>query len=498
MANHRAQGLKLSEEGGNPDRFLEQGSQAHSQALEDLRSGNPDGAAKALETARSMVEQGQAVIEQVQKAKVYCEREQPGRVRETGRLRAAMPQAESYFQELQQGFAPSSWQAVARNLDQVRALLATFDRMAEDAAALASAGAQKYLAGAQQFAQLAQQQQIVLRLMSGLGEQLNGLSAVRAQCQKQRGELETVGRRVEGYFRQHDQAVGEIALGSLDSALRGREEVLASLQESRPDWPSLSQTLARASEEFAIAQSQAEADVRAHEQLRDEYGRARQELDRVARLLSSRQEDRVAANQHFRAAAEVLDQVGLDLSSSRGEWARLLERVRAAGNDLEQAERLAREDIRLAGQAESELAEASRSIWQAREYSAMGVTVDTSGADAALARAEQLLQAQEYEQAIQCAGNAVQQARQAHQAAVQQASWREMQADADRRRSQASNNGSPMGTMLSAGAAAAAVAAGVILDRVVQAAMDSPLHHLSPSPGHAPAGPGGRGRLLVE
>ena len=153
---------------------------------------------------------------------------------------------------------------------------------------------------------------------------------------------------------------------------------MAAFQGSRPDWPSVSRTLATALEEFAIAQSQAEADVRAHDQLRDEYDRARQELDRVARLLSSRQEDRVAANQHFRAAAEVLDQVGLDLSSSRGEWARLLERVRGAGNDLEQAERLAQEDIRLAGQAESELAEASRSIRQAREYSAMGVTVDTS------------------------------------------------------------------------------------------------------------------------
>ncbi len=85
-------------------------------------------------------------------------------------------------------------------------------------------------------------------------------------------------------------------------------------------------------------------------------------------------------------------------------------------------------------------------------------------------RAQQLLAAQEYEQAIQCAGGAVQQAHQAHQSAVQQASWREMQAEADRRRWQAGSGGSPVGPMLSAGATAAAVAAGVILDQVVQAA----------------------------
>ena len=481
VANHRAQGLKLVEEGGNPDHFLEQGSEAHSKALIALEAGDPETAAGASETARSMVERAGAVIEQVQKARAFCERDQPGRVRETGRLRAAMPQAESYYRDLQQGFAPSSWQAVSRNLDQIRGLLAMFDRMAEEAAASASTGSQTYLAAARQLEQLAQQQQIALRLMSGLGEQLNALSAVRTECQKRRGELEAVGRRVEGYFRQHDQAIGEIAMGSLDSALRGREEALSGFQGARPDWPSSSQTLATAMEEFAIAQSQAEADVRAHDQLRDEYDRARQELDRVARLLSGSREDRVAANRRFRAAAEVLDQIGLDLSSARGEWTRLLERVRDAVNDLEQAERLAREDIRLAGQAESELAEAARSVRQARGYPAMGVAVDTSGAEAALDRADQLLRAQEYEEAIRSAGDAVEQARQAHQAAVQQASWREMQADADRRRWQA-NNGSAMDTLISAGATAAAVAAGVILDRVVQAATESP-----PTPPEAPA-----------
>ncbi len=473
VADHRAHGLKLGEEGGNPDHFLGQGAQSHAQALMALRAGNPDAAATALEATRSMVEQARAVIEQVQKAQAFCDREQPGRARETERLRAAIPQTESYFRDLQQGYAPISWQAVARNLDQARALLSTFDRMAEDAAGLASTGSQKYLAAARQLEQLAQQQQIVLRLMSGLGEQLNALSAAHAECQKRRGELEMVGRRVEAYFRQHEQAVGEIAPGSLDGALRGLEEALAAFQEPRPDWPSVGQALAKVSEDFAIAQSQAEADVRAHEQLLDEYGRARQEIDRIARLLSSRREDRVAANQHFRAAAEVLDQVGLDLSSSHGEWARLLERVRGAGNDLEQAERLAREDIRLAGQAEAELAEAARSVRQARGYFAMGVTVDTSAAEAALNRAGQLLQDQEYEQSIRCAGDAVQQARQSHQAAVQQASWRQAQADADRRRWQAINNGPPMGTTISTGATATAVAAGVILDRVVQAATES-------------------------
>jgi hypothetical protein len=473
VADHRAQGLRLAEEGGNPDQLLGQGDQAHEQALAALRTGDPDAAARNLEAARERVEQARSTIEQVQKAKAYCEREQPGRGRETDRLRAALPQAESYHRELERGFAASSWQAVGRNFDQIRALLATFDRMADDASSLSSTSVQKYLAGSRLIGQLAQQQQIALRLMSGLGEQLNALSAVRAECQKRRGGLQSRGRCVEGYLRQHDGIVGEMAKSSLAAALQAEEQTLGKFAEYQPDWPAVRQGLTQALEEFAIAQSQAEADVRNHEQLGREFGRARQELERVAALLSGRGEDRLAANQHFRAAAEVLDQIGLDLSAPHGESARLLEQVQGAVADLEQAERLAREDIRLAGQAESVVAEAVRSIQQARSSFDTGIAVDTAAAESALDQAERLFQAQEYEQAIQQAGEAVRAARQAHQAAAQQASWRQMQADADRRRWEAGSDGSALGPVLSAGATAAAAAAGVILDQLARAAADT-------------------------
>ncbi|HZW31691.1 MAG TPA: hypothetical protein VFF52_13345 [Isosphaeraceae bacterium] len=470
VSSHRAQGLPLAEEGGNPDRFLEQGDQAHGQAITALGAGDPDAAAQALESARTMVQQAQATIEQVQKARAYCQREQPNRVRETSRLRAAIVEAEGYHRQLESGFAPTSWQPVARNLDQARALLATFDRMAEDAAAMAAPASQHYVAAAKLIEQLAQQQRIVLRLMSGLGEQLNALTTIRGACQKRRGELEALARRVEGYFRQHDSILGAMARNSLDAASQARDQTFARMEAPQPDWPAVGQGLAQALEEFAIAQSQAEGDVRNHEALRTEYDRARRELERVAALLSSRREDRVAANEHFRAAAAVLDQLELDLSATQGEWTRLLERVRGAVEDLQAAERLARQDIELAGQARSMLDQADQAIRQARGYSPWGVSAETSSAEAALNRAEQHFGAQDYEQAIQLAGAAVQQARLAYQAAVQQASWQQMQAEANQRRWQAGSEGSAIGAALSAGAAAAAVAAGVILDRVAQAA----------------------------
>ena len=63
------------------------------------------------------------------------------------------------------------------------------------------------------------------------------------------------------------------------------------------------------------------------------------------------------------------------------DWARLLDQVRGAWADLDHSERLAREDIRLARQAETEISDAARTIRQARTYFSMGVTLHTAGAE---------------------------------------------------------------------------------------------------------------------
>ncbi len=210
--------------------------------------------------------------------------------------------------------------------------------------------------------------------------------------------------------------------------------------------------------------------VRTHQQLADAYQRTRGELERLADLLAGRREDRPAANQRFRSAAEVLDQLGLDLSQPHGDWVRMLDQVRGAAADLEQADRLAREDIRLAGQAQSEIDDASRAVEQARQAYAMGVWADTAAADAALERARQLVADQQYEQAVECAGQAQREARRAHQEAVQQASWREMQAGAQRRQWQAPQGGGSLGDALLTGAA---VAAGAILENVMRGVAQS-------------------------
>jgi septation ring formation regulator EzrA len=476
VTDHRTKGLRLDEAGGNPDESLADADRASAATASALGVGDADAAATELDTAQTMLERARTTVEQVRTAREYCRREQPERIRATDRLRSALPQAEADYQRLEHEFAPASWEGVSQSLDRIHGLLASFDRLAADAAVESSDDAQRYLAGAGLLRQLAQQQQAALRLMSGIGDNLNALSAVRDECRRLRGELDAAIRRVEDDFRRNDRKVSAMALDILDQARRAREVVLDAFEQPRPDWPSLRDGLAKAMESISVARDQAEVDVRSYEQLAAEYERARVELERVAGLLAGRREDRKAANQRFRSAAEVLDQVGLDLEQSHGEWPRMLDQVKGAVGDLEQAERLAREDIRLAAQAQAEIEEAARSIGQARGDFGMGVGADTSAAQAAVDRAEQLLGSQHYEQAIESAGQAQLAARRAHQDAVQQASWRQMQADAERRRWEGGRGGSALGDALTTGAA---VAAGVILGNLVSGSVEA---GTSPSP----------------
>jgi uncharacterized membrane protein YgcG len=464
VAAHRAQGLKLVESGGNPDPMLSQAETAQAEVLMALREGNPEAADPKLKEAQASIQEAQLTIEQVQKARSFCDRDPAARTRETERLRTAMAQAELYQADLERDFAASSWTAVARNLDQAHALFATFDRQVQDAVAVASTTRQEYLKGSRMLEELARQQQIVLRLMSGLGEQLSSLIAVRDESRTLIDQLAASERQADSLIRQNDRIVGDATRASLAKAEQIRQQVLLQADRSRPDWPAVRQSLAEAIEDVSIARSQAEEEIKNFEQLNTEFEATRRAADRVYAFLASHQEDRLAANQHYQAAADALDRVAAVIQEPRGAAAAWLAQVRDAAGDLERSEQLAREDIRLAEQAQAEIRECSSAINRAQSSGWTGIYPEVGNAQAQLIQAEQLLRSQEYEQSIQRAGAATQLARQLHYAAMQQAMLEQMAVEAEQRR-RASRMAAPYGDGISFGAAAATAAAATILER---------------------------------
>ena len=93
----------------------------------------------------------------------------------------------------------------------------------------------------------------------------------------------------------------------------------------------------------------------------------------------------------------------------------------------------------------------------------MGIRADAADAEYQLVQAQNLLQSQNYEQSIHCAGAAIQSARQVYYAAMQQALVQQMAMAAEGRR-RAARMAAPAWDGISFGAAAATAAAATILN----------------------------------
>ena len=325
--------------------------------------------------------------------------------------------------------------------------------------------------------------------MSGVGDQLTALKSLREECQNAARDLQEQAHATSRYFGQNTQVTGAMARGSLAAAEKSRQEVESLVDQSLPDWPRLRQVLARALEEYAIARNQAEADVQVHQELSSTFDRVRQDSSRVRAFLAGHEEDRLAANQHYQAAETALNQVQSESTGSSGEWARLLELVRGAAADLcIPSAGPGRHPPGPPGRGRDPGGRAapsarpgpifrwvSRSIpWAPRiryrrpsSFTVPRITSRPSGSPARRCR----------------------RSARPHTVAVQQAFWRQMQVDAERRRyAAASRPGSGLG-------GAAAVAAGaVILDAIAGSAQaqgvaappePGSLNHSEPEPSTA-------------
>ena len=190
VADQRRNGLRLDEEGGDPDHLIAQAVQELAELLKGARGRRPRRGRHPAGSRPKAREGGARDARRRDPGQGACAREQPERELETRRLREATSQYEAFEQELKRDFSPASWQVVAGNLAQARALLETFDRKAQEAAQAADGSSQKYLLGARLLGQLGQEQNAVFRLMNAVGERLGGLKALREESRKLATDLD--------------------------------------------------------------------------------------------------------------------------------------------------------------------------------------------------------------------------------------------------------------------------------------------------------------------
>jgi uncharacterized membrane protein YgcG len=442
-AGHRAKGLRLDEPKGNPDPLLDQARRAHAEAIAALHAANPAGAGEALARAEGLRAEAAGRIAAVVAAKDALQAAIPERQEEARKVVAAVEEAAATLEDIRRHFAPGSWQDLATTVDDLRGLVATTDERLGQVANLNTDKAQRYLEAQAIVQALAQQQELALRRAAALPQRRDALVKLRAETQAEHARQIDRARRLTALIGRTPEAIGPEAQGAFEAARTALDGIHGATTDERPDWPALARELAEAAEGLAIAEERAEADVKAYQEVLARFEHARERAETVGAMLQRERADRPAANQRYRTGIEAIGRVSEAMRSARGGWDRILATLKDAVADIDRAEGMAQEDIRLAQQAESEFGQAARSLRQAQAFVSLGVTADAAEADRTLQQAGRAYKQLEYEQAIRLANAADKSAREALHAAESEVGRRQWQLDAARRRRDAGRRNFP-------------------------------------------------------
>jgi uncharacterized membrane protein YgcG len=433
-SQQRAGGLRLDEEGGNPDVPLATAREAHARALEALRAGDPDEAGRALDASHAAVSQARQAMEQVVAAKSRLEREIPEeRAAYTG-LRGRIDQAAGDLESLRGSHAASTWREVEHHVEKARELAEGIPVRLAEAAKLSDGETQRYGAGVAALEQAQRLRREAEALSSGVSQRKGELDRVKGDCEAGWRDLAEQGRLLGKLIEQNGGIVPAEGRENLSQIMMQQRELERLMGEPRADWLEIQRRLARIRESLAVAREGVERSLQAHQALRQRSAQLSARADRVVRLLQSEQKDRPPANLRYKEARRQLDVIDQALRSGTGDWESLLQLTNEVEGELKRSEELAKEDIRLANLAIEELESAERSVRAARGFSVLGASADTRAAESILGQAQQLLQQQDYEHAIQQATAAEHAAREAFRSAERVALARREQMEAERRR----------------------------------------------------------------
>ena len=229
------------------------------------------------------------------------------------------------------------------------------------------------------------------------------------------------------------------------------------------------------------------------QQLRQVRAKAQAELNqlqqtrhRVASLLQSTAADRVAANRRFQDADAALQQQTQTAARSRANWPEIAESLDSVRKEFTAAEQMAQEDMRLAQQAAQEIINAQRELREAESFYRSGFRADVVSVRPRLVSAQQALEGQQYERAIELANATIAEARQQLRKAEREAEEAEQRRENERReherRQQAQSLGSGIGIMSSGVANAAHIHQASAQAAAVASSSPATFPTISPAP----------------
>lgn len=417
----RADGLRLPAPNTDPDPLFLEAERRNSEARQSLEYGDQARGEDALRAARSSLDRGRRLVEEVLQAQVYCRDELPRKEERSLRLQRETNETELAYEQLENQHAPESWQHVAKHLPQARQLLAQEPRLFAEIREAASYERQEYLHAAELIERLEQQQEHAAYLLASVVGCLEELNQTRISCTDRNRSLDEKQHDVESYVVAHHRIIGEDVRVFLAEAKKLLAAVRAKMDEFPQNWPLIREQIHLVTQEFTRVERAAQVEVEEHRRATERLDVVRRAVGALGDLLSKHTEDRPRTNQAFAEARRAVEDVERRAQGEGIDWSALRREIDDVGREIETVQSFANSDIELADQARQRLGAAERAIQEAVTFRSAGVRATVSEAEGALAEGRVDLRRQEYEKAVEAAGRARRAARQALDAATAEA-----------------------------------------------------------------------------
>jgi uncharacterized membrane protein YgcG len=413
----RKQGLALREEEGNPDPMVAQGRHELEAAGMALNRGESDDADAYLDQAEAWARDAAEVIRRQEEARLYCEGAVPARSQRAAALEEHRRRADTAMERLKAGYAAASWEGVSGNVVRAAQVLDGLPALLERARAESTPETQRYFHAEDLLVHIEQQQEQAAALLDAVERRLEELQEEREICAGLRHEVETRARELEACLAAHRRALGADVRALADTAHEARRHAQEEEAAALPHWPLVRNRLELALRDLGETMETAQTEVAAWEEVEQALAATERELSSLDDLLRRHHEDRPQANRLGEEARRTWELIRREAQEPGAPWDDLAARLRDVSARIDQARRLAEQDISLARQAAEAIQAGERDTQLARAYYQSGVRADADAADRNLQRARQALRQQQYEAALEEAGEASREA----QAAVSRA-----------------------------------------------------------------------------
>ena len=428
----RSEGLTLLEDDGNPDPMIAQGRQECDAAELALNRAAWETAEGHLAQASVLEERAREAIRRQEDARAYCREALTACTARLHDLDGQWRTSEDTIRQLATLHADASWEDVAGHRDRAGRILESLSTMLASASASASDDRQQYFHAEDLLHHIEQQAEQSAALLDDIRDRLQDLDACQRSCR----EVLAVQQTALAAWKKRGDGHRDILDPDWEAAWSGAGEMMARIQEGmqdeRPNWPAVADRLELL--DRAVAEETADLDdaVAGHAAFAEAFDAVQREVESVQRWLAERSEDRPGANSMAGAAAKVLATLSRENASYRGAWAEAAKRLERVGADVRAARRLGERDVELAGEAQQSINRAQARVQEVRSFFREGVNAEAATAQRWLSEAIGALGRQGYEDAIERAGTAMDEASASLQRAEQGA--RERRRARNRRR----------------------------------------------------------------